>query len=617
MTIYAYDVECFPNFFSVTFVDVKDEKNTYAFSIGLGVNEKEELKKFLNRRIGLVGYNNISYDDPMLRFLIESPKKENIEKSMYELSSMLVNDSYRSNNEIMNLRYPRKEYLWKTLDLMAMLGFNKLGISLKQTAINLRWHKIQDLPLEPEQEVKEEEFEKILKYNLNDVLITKRLYEEVKPLRELRRELNKIYSLDFSSASNSKIANLILQNIFTKELGKSSYELKALGTDRKKVYLKDCIAPFVKFRTSELQSLLERISSRYVYKDEKFRYKEELYFANCIFVLGIGGLHTKDAPGKFFTDENVLIQDADVSSYYPNLIINNNFYPKHLGPKFIEIFKRLTKERIEAKKSGDKIKADGLKITINSIFGKLGFEYFWLYDPKQFISTTVNGQLGLLMLIESLYLNGIKVISANTDGVVCEIPRELEDIYYEITKQWEKDTGLNLEYTSYKKYIRRDVNSYITEKMNGKTKEKGVFVQEINLMKSYHMPIVAKAIYKYFIKNIPIRETLENCEDIMMFCISQKAGKKFQVELHTNSGIKLQQKTNRFYITNNGGKLYKRDKTDPNKVIGLYVNYMINILNDYDKNIPFENYNINLSFYEQEAMKIIDEIEPPQMKFDF
>jgi DNA polymerase elongation subunit (family B) len=162
----------------------------------------------------------------------------------------------------------------------------------------------------------------------------------------------------------------------------------------------------------------------------------------------------------------------DVASYYPNLIINNGFYPSHLGPRFIEVLKTITKERMQAKKDGDKVKADGLKITINSIFGKLGYEYFWLFDAKQFISTTVNGQLGLLMLIEQLYLGGINVISANTDGVVCSIPRELEATYYKIAKEWEKKTGLELEFTPYKKYIRRDVNSYITEKPDGDTKEK-------------------------------------------------------------------------------------------------------------------------------------------------
>ena len=182
----------------------------------------------------------------------------------------------------------------------------------------------------------------------------------------------------------------------------------------------------------------------------------------------------------------------DVSSYYPNLIINNNFYPQHLGAGFIQVLKRITAERLAAKKAKDKVKADGLKITVNSIFGKLGSENFWLQDAKQMLSTTVTGQLGLLMLIEGLHLNGIQVISCNTDGIVCKIPRELESKYYEISHAWEKAANLELEYTEYKKYVRRDVNSYITEKKDGSTKEKGAFLKEVDLKKAYHMPIVAR-----------------------------------------------------------------------------------------------------------------------------
>ena len=165
----------------------------------------------------------------------------------------------------------------------------------------------------------------------------------------------------------------------------------------------------------------------------------------------------------------------DVASYYPNLIINNNFYPEHLGPQFIDVLKKITAERLAAKKSGDKVKADGLKITVNSIFGKTGSEHFWLYDPKQFLSTTISGQMGLLMLVEGMYSNGIEVISCNTDGVVCKIRRDMLPKYYEIAKAWEKATGLELEFTPYKKYVRRDVNSYITVKEDGTTKKKEPF----------------------------------------------------------------------------------------------------------------------------------------------
>jgi len=613
MIRYVYDIESFKNLFTATFVNILDEKEKYVFYVGLDKTDYSDIQKFLNQEMVLIGYNNHSYDDPMLRFVM-SYKGEKLAPDSFDLSYKLIDQNYREDKMILGLRYPRDvTYPWSSIDLMKILAFDKAKISLKQTAINLKWYKIQDLPIDPNSSVQTDELNRVLDYNLNDVLITKRLYEEISPLRNLRSDLSMLYSIDLSSASDSKMANLILENIYARELKMDIRSIRKMRTPREKVLLGDCIAGFIRFESSELKELLQRISATYVYAYNYYHYTDKVYFANCQFSCGVGGLHTVDSPGIFETNDKFIIQDMDVSSYYPNLIINNGFYPKHLGPRFIEVLKKITAERLQAKKNGDKVKADGLKITINSIFGKLGSQYFWLYDPKQFLSTTVSGQLGLLMLVEGMYMNGIEVISCNTDGVVCKIPRELEDRYYEIAHAWEKTTGLELEFTLYKKYVRRDVNSYITEKEDGHTKEKGAFLKEVDLKKAYRMPIVAKALHAYFIKNIPIRKTLEECKDIMEFCISQKTGSNFIMELHKGLNIEKLQKTNRFYISNKGGVLLKRH-TVSGRLTGLYVGSLVKILNDYDENIPFDEYDVNLSFYEKEAMKIINEIEPPQMK---
>jgi len=500
---------------------------------------------------------------------------------------------------------------------MIILAFDKLGSSLNQTAINLKWHRIQYLPISPTERVKEDQLETILDYNLNDTLITGRLYEELTPIREMRNELSKIYSVDLSSASDSRIANLILEHVYSEELRMDIRNIRDMRTWRDNVILGDCIAKFVEFKSLQLREVLSVISSTYVYQYNNYKYSHKIHFANCVFALGVGGLHTEDAPGVFVSDKDYLIQDMDVSSYYPNLIINNNFYPEHLGKNFITVLKKITEDRLEAKKQGDKVKADGLKITVNSIFGKMGSETFWLLDAKQMLSTTLSGQLGLLMLVEDLHEKGIEILSCNTDGVVCKIPRKLLDTYYEVAKNWEKKTNLTVEFSPYKKYVRRDVNSYITEKEDGSTKEKGAFQKTIELKRAYRMPIVAKALHAYFIEGKKVRETLEECKDIMDFCISQKSGANFIIELHKNSGIEQLQKTNRFYISKKGGRFIKRDRNSK-KLTGLHVGRLVQVLNVYDSDKPFEEYEVDLSFYEKEVMKIVDEIEPKQMTlFEF
>lgn len=618
MKTYAFDIECFKNLFCATFVNVDDEEDIKVFTIGLNKADGQNLYNFLKNEMILVGYNSISYDAPILRYFMANNNSENLLKRIFDISNKLVNDGFRQDKDIRELRYPKNDsYNINTIDLMKILAFDKIGVSLKQVAINLKWHKIQDLPIYPNEIIHENQIGMILNYNLNDVLITKRLYEEIKPIRELRANLSKMYRVDLSSASDSKVANILLEKIYADELKVDIRKIRDLRTPRPKILLGDCIGKFVEFKTPLLNETMRRISSTYVYDYNNYKYSEKIYYGNCTFVLGIGGLHSEDTPGIFKSDENYLIQDMDVSSYYPNLIINNELYPSHLGPDFIKVLKRITNDRLEAKKSGDKVKADGLKITINSIFGKTGSYTFWLYDPKQFLSTTVTGQLGLLMLIESLYESGIEVISANTDGVVCRIKRSLLDKYYKVAEEWEGKTGLELEFTPYKKYIRRDVNSYITEKEDGGTKEKGIFLKEVDLKKGYRMPIVAKALHAYFINNIPVKETLDDCKDIMEFCISQKSASNFSIELHEGMKITNLQKTNRFYVSNKGGSMIKRD-INSKRTTGLYVGNTVQVLNEYDINKPFEKYDVNLYFYEVEIKKIIDEIEPPQPAlFDF
>jgi DNA polymerase elongation subunit (family B) len=102
-------------------------------------------------------------------------------------------------------------------------------------------------------------------------------------------------------------------------------------------------------------------------------------------------------------------------------------------------------ETLKAEKKKYAVEADSKKITLNGSFGKFGSKYSSLYSPQLLLQTTITGQLSLLMLIEELELNGIRVVSANTDGIVTyyhesQIPT-LQDILF----NWEIQTSYTLE----------------------------------------------------------------------------------------------------------------------------------------------------------------------------
>lgn len=613
MNSYAYDIEVFPNFFSATFVNAETE-NKEAFIVWEHIDDRPALRKFLDQEMILVGFNNLSYDGPVLHYLntLRSTTTIGATAGCFNISGQLINREGRYTTELKNLIYPRGTK-YDQMDLMKIMTFDLAGVGLKQVGINLKWSLIQDLPIPFNQRVDATEVDMILDYNLNDVMITLALYRAMQPQIKLRSELSKLYHINFTNSSDSKMANQMLDAIYTKQTGMNIADLKDLSTTYVEIELADTIGAGVAFQTPALQQLLSELQTMVVSASNRFAYKKHVTVGRVTYDLGVGGLHSRDEPGRFDSDNHYTIRDADVASYYPNIIIKNNLAPAHLNQKdFIRILKQITAERIAAKRAGDKTKADGLKITINSIFGKLGADSYWLQDAQKFLSVTVSGQLYLLMLIEALELNNIEVISANTDGVTARVGKDQEMDYSLICEWWQELTGFELEFTDYKLYVRSDVNNYLAVKnKGGGTKTKGRYETGIALNKGYKHPIVAKAIVDYFVHGTPVRDTLTAATDILDFCISQKMGKDFTLEHRTAHKTDVLQKTNRFYIARRGGVLVKV-KRGTKQETRLYAGKYTQILNQHDPGKDIANYDIDWEFYIDEAMQYIEQIEPPE-----
>ena len=141
--------------------------------------------------------------------------------------------------------------------------------------------------------------------------------------------------------------------------------------------------------------------------------------------MGIGGLHSCENSKYFCSDKDYTLFDLDVSSYYPSIILQQRLAPKSMGAPFLKVYQGIVTRRLAAKKSGDTVTADVLKIAVNGSFGKLGSKYSALFAPELLIQTTITGQLCLLMLIERLEDAGARVVSANTDGVVITADTDL------------------------------------------------------------------------------------------------------------------------------------------------------------------------------------------------
>lgn len=252
----AYDIEVFPNFFSIIFVDLHSDKSYTVYKINDTYSESfKDYDNITNKLKSLVGYNNLEFDDNMLKYFEEG--RSNIE--LFESAQALIHDD--------RIRYANLPIL--TLDLFKIMHHDRKGISLKQCAINMQWPKIQDLPLPHDAYIKEEDVQEILKYNMNDVLITKELFHRVVNEIKLRIDVGEIYSVNVINKSRSGVGDKIMEKLYAEYTGTDPNSFKYNNTKRDKVAFKDCIHPKIQFKTNQLQSLLHDLKNEVVICSEE------------------------------------------------------------------------------------------------------------------------------------------------------------------------------------------------------------------------------------------------------------------------------------------------------------------------------------------------------------
>ena len=250
-----------------------------------------------------------------------------------------------------------------------------------------------------------------------------------------------------------------------------------------------------------------------------------------VYRMGIGGLHSQESSVSYRSIPGVCtLRTADVASYYPSLIITAGLLPNQLGRLFMEIYKGAYVDRIAAKKALKSMPVDteeyfdtkaiesGYKLLLNSVFGKLFSRFSIFYAPELGIAVTIGGQLSLLMLIERLEVSGIRVVSANTDGIEMLVPWGYDGVCDSILAWWQEKTALTLEGDNYLALYSRDVNNYISLQFDGSTKRKGVFGKS-GLLQNKHpdVDVCSDAVVAFLCSGTPLEQTIRECREVTKF----------------------------------------------------------------------------------------------------
>jgi hypothetical protein len=629
--VYVYDIEVFQNIFHCS-VKNTETNDIYKFEISERKNQLRELVKFFKQvdkyitwgdyyttninipaNIIFCGYNNLHYDNPIINYIIEYEDKlmqyniPTICSSIFNLSKTITASSEDNIDEWKHWKY---QIWFDTFDILTMLYSNKLRVGLKEIQVTMQYPNVQEFVCDWTKPLPLEDFDSMIDYNINDIESTSELLNRCKKDVDLRIAIEDEYGVRVLSKDGVNIGMKILTQKYLEKTGLTWWDIKDLRSPMSVIPLKDVILPFIKYDSPILQRVLEDMKNQIVSPGRK-GYENKFVFNNLRYSVGVGGIHSVNSPEIIIPRDDEMLIDIDVASLYPSMLIEYEFYPKHLGKEFLEVYKQIKDERIEAKHNGDKVKNETLKLALNGLSGNLQNEHNFCYSPFAVMQIRINGQLLLLMLAEKLTQIGCRIVQANTDGLFVLLKKDAYSKVNSICREWEQLTKLTLEEDRFKAMYQYAINDYFAITEDNKVKEKGMFITTVKLGKGLTPKIIPKAVISFFKDGIPVEDTIKNCTDIRDFLMSEKTGKQWHVEYMNEE----QQRTNRFYASTNGGYLWKwkySNDSDAKSYQNMLTASGVTLLNKFD-NKPIEERKINYRYYIMEAYKIIRDLKPLQL----
>lgn len=616
----VFDVEVLKNIITVT---CKNTENNLivVFEISERKVDIEQLIEYFKQDVYFVGYNSLHYDNPIINYIIylynrgffNSKSTYDITCSIFRLSQTIINSDDISSWK--TFKYAKN---FKGIDLLAMLYSKQLRVSLKEMQVTMHYKNVEEFIVDWHQDLNIKYFDKLIAYNINDVESTTELLNRCDKALKLRVEIEKEYGIDCLNLDGVNLGMKILELTYIKATGIQKDILESLRSPCDVIDLEKVILPIVNFKSKTLQSVLADMKSQHHISPSRKGYINTFIFGGMKVTIGVGGIHGDCGTCIIKPDEDELLVDEDVTSLYPSMIIEHCFYPPHLGKVFVEIYSKIKDERIEAKKNKNKVKNETLKFALNGLSGNLQSEHSWVYSPFTVMQIRINGQLLLLMLAERLLEIGCKLKQINTDGILFIVKKDKLEEYKAICKQWEIETKLCLESEYFDAFYQLKINDYFgvtpeynqTKDFDNDIKKKGKFITTVLPGKGLSPKIIPEAVIKYFTENIPIEETLKNCNDIRKFLMSEKTGKQWNVEYKDEP----QQRTNRFYVGNKGFYLWKWKEDDCGKkqYNNMLAGYGVVLCNKLD-DLSVKDKDINYAYYIVECKKLIEQLKPRQL----
>lgn len=591
--IHGYDFEVYSkiNWFCVTFINYEDRNKEVVI-----VNDRAKLIEFYNAHKDdiFISYNGRQYDTGIFKGILDG-------MNVGYVNDKLIKEGKKPFQVVKNAKkYPLNDYdtILKDKSLKQLEAF--MGDDIRETEVDFNI----DRPLT------EEEIKQTLYYNHHDVIEVLRVLDYCWDDFEGQLDIIELYGLDMSYFTKTKVQLAVSPKIL------NAVDQHTLDDEF------DIRLP----ETIQLSDKYKFIPEWYM-NPKNWRYKEHLRSEDnqhnnqlCCTVAGIphvfawGGCHGADDKESVF--EGIILH-ADVASMYPTTDIEYGLLSRKF--KNPDDFKQMRDFRLKLK-SEKNPKNKALKPMINGVYGAGKDRNNPSYDPLMANLTCIFGQMFILDLIDKLEPY-CRLLQTNTDGifVLCE-NEEMKNKVIEITNQVGKRLKMEFEIDEYTKLIQKDVNNYIAVKQNGELECKGAMVK-FNKPIDNDLPILNDAVRNYLAYNIPVEQTINECNEYIKFQKVIKLSSKYKEIWYGNglsgkdnkitsiNGELLKGKVHRVFASKrqSDGSIYKLKIEKGVKSYEQFANTPTHLFIDnedvHDKSIP--EY-LDKEYYINEAKKRID-----------
>ena len=568
-----YDFEIFMGDWVVTIINpVQKTKRIIA-------NDSTALRRYYTMHSNevWVGYNSRVYDTFMLKAIIIglNPKIVSDDIIVNGRSGYMIDERFR------DIKLYNFDIMKRMQSLKQLEAF--MGNDIRETTV----------PFDIERPLTREEMLETVRYNVHDVEQTIEVFRRSKSDYFAHMDLIETFKLPMSMISLTQ-AQLTANILGCRNVDRPDDEFDLQFVDT--------------LRIEKYRHVLDWFSNpmNHNYKEDT-RLKTNVCGIPHIFAWG--GLHgCVDHPivrtGRIF--------HVDVTSYYPSIMIEYDLLTRNCKNK--RKFKEIYDKRVELKKQGKKKEQAPYKIILNGTYGICKDRHSKAYDPRQANNVCVNGQLMLLDLLEHLEGHA-EILQSNTDGIILQVADSDEAVQTmkDICKEWMDRTHMGLGFDEIDKIIQADVNNYcmrfdcqadvdglkavleqshLTVKRNGfdimvadgltdddgktiddwskkhklavvytdkgvkvvpKLERKGAYLKELNDLDN-DLPIINKALLDYMLNDVPVEDTIDNCNELIMFQKVVRISSNYKVGWHNNAY--LNDKTYRVFASTDRNDTY-------------------------------------------------------------